>query len=697
MEKFFYPESVVVIGVSNRPGNLATGVIHNLQHFGFSGRYYAVGREEGEVLGVPIHVSLEEIEDRIDLAVILTPTATVPAIFRECAAKGISRLIIESAGFREYKDDFRRIEDELLAVCREHGLRFIGPNCIGTMNFARHMCLHFSPQRILPRRGGVGLVSQSGGITVWFSHLLSREGVGLNKAASVGNKLNVDEADLLEYFLRDPEVQMPILYLEGFSRGRRLLDLARGSDKPILVWKSNAFPQSAGIALSHTAAILADDRVADAALAQAGIWRSRDAHHFTVAAKALSLKPMKGNRLMLIARSGGHAVMCADRAAGHGFELVKPPAEFFEAINRIAPETRITRQNPLDIGDVFDATCYDRMVEAALQIPGLDGLVFLQLLTPIENNQRSDAMMKRVAALAASASVPVGIGYIIQGGDTAPLKQALDYPIFDNPDDTLDALAIARDYWRLKARARRERKFEELNRDQTQAATIVGRAQGRLLAADQALELLAAYGIAVPPWRRAAGPESAAPAAKELGFPVALKAISAQVSHKTEAGAVVLDLKTADEITEAARAMADRLGPALPAAGREGYLVQKMAGPAVELILGGKRDLSFGPVLILGLGGIFAEVLDRVVIRLLPIDRQEAREMIEDLPGLALLKGARGQAPADLEALADLILRAGQILLDHPAIQELDLNPVRAYPADALALDARVILSTPET
>jgi len=697
MEKFFCPESVVVFGVSNRPGNLGTGVIHNLQHFGFSGRYYAVGREEGEVLGVPIHVSLDEIEDRIDLAVILTPTGTMPEVFRQCARRGISRLIIEAGGFREYKDEFRAIEDELLAICREHGMRFIGPNCIGTMNFARRMCLHFSPQKILPRLGGAGLISQSGGITVWFSHLLSQEGVGINKAASVGNKLDVNETDLLEYFLRDPEVEIPILYLEGFSQGRRLFDLARSSDKPILVWKSNAYPQSARIAHSHTAALLADDRVADAALLQAGIYRGRDARHFTVAAKALALKPMKGNRLMIIARSGGHAVMCVDRAARHGFELLTPPASFLEAIARIAPETRIIRQNPLDIGDVFDSSCYDWMVEAALGIPGMDGLAFVQLLTPLEDNRHSEAMMRRVVQLAAAAEVPVAIGYMIQGGDTAALKQSVDYPVFDNPDDTLDALAIARDYWRMKARARRPRHDEAPERDRAGAAALLAQARAPLLPGDLALKLLESYGIATPAWVRGSTVEEAGRLAAEIGFPVALKAIAAELSHKTEAGAVALDLKDAAAVREAGRGMVERIRQNLPPAKIAGFLVQKMGGPGIELIVGGKRDPNFGPVVILGLGGIFVEVLNQVVIRLLPVDREEAREMIAELPGGALLRGGRGQAPADLEALADLILRAGQLLVDHPTIQELDLNPVRASASGAEALDARVIVEPDQT
>ena len=694
MEKFFLPESVVVFGVSNRPGNLGTGVIHNLQHFGFAGRYYAVGREEGEVLGVPIHASLDEIADRIDLAVILTPTPTVPEIFRQCARRGIGRLIIEAGGFREYKDEFRAIENELLEICRGPGMRFIGPNCIGTMNFARRMCLHFSPQKTLPRLGRAGLIAQSGGITVWFIHLLSQEGVGINKAASVGNKLDVNETDILEYFLRDPEVMIPVLYLEGFSQGRRLFDLARSSDKPILIWKSNAYPQSARIAQSHTAALLADDRVAEAALAQAGICRGRDAHQFTVAAKALALKPMPGNRLMIIARSGGHAVMCADRAARHGFDLVTPPASFFEAIARIAPETRIIRQNPLDIGDVFDSSCYDRMVEAALEIPGVDGLAFVQLLTPLEDNRQSDEMMQRVAHLAARAEVPVAIGYIIQGGDTGPLKQTVDYPVFDNPDDTLDALALARDYWRLKARARRPRKQEAPARDQAAAAAILAPAPAALLPGDLALQMLRHYGIATPAWQMALTPEAAGRAAEQIGFPVALKAISPQVSHKTEAGAVALELGDAAAVVEAARRMAGRIKQELPAAQIAGYLVQRMAGPGIELIVGGKRDPHFGPVLIVGLGGIFVEVLNQVAIRLLPVDREEVREMIAELPGHALLRGARGQAPADLESLADLLLRAGQLLLDHPSIQELDLNPVRASASGAVALDARIILKS---
>ncbi len=692
MDTFFNPRSVVIFGVSNKPDNLARGVLFNLRIAGFTGRIHAVGLEQGECMGIPIHTSLDRIDHEIDVAVILTPSRVAPDVFRECARKGIKRIIVESSGFTEYKDELVLIEKEVLDIARLNDIRFIGPNCIGTINIPGKVFLPFVPQKKLPSSGPLGIISQSGGITVWYAHICSREGIGLNKAISVGNKLDVDEEDILEYFLQNPEVGSCLLYLESVINGRRLMGMCRTSKKPVVVFKSNSFPESADIAKSHTAAIAGDDRVMSAAFRQAGIWRVRDANMLAHALKALQLKPMKGNRLMIISRSGGHAVMSADRAALRGFEMVRPPKSFFEKINAIAPETRIFRQNPLDIGDVFNLNVYERILEEGLRVPGIDGLAFIHLLTPLEENDQTLPIMSKIVKLAEESPIPVAIGYLVQGQDIAPIKQALGYPLFETPDEAIDALAVSRDHYSMKRTAMRKRRLEKVDGNGKTASSILEKAGIGLVPGPLANKLLKAYRIPVPDFALAVSAAEAVAAAKKIGLPVAMKVEAKEVVHKTETGAVRLDLNSAAEVRKACSEITRSVRRALPDAEIQGVLVQKMAGPGPEVIVGGRRDPTFGPILVLGMGGIFVEIMDKVSIRVLPVDRRDVLGMMEELPGIGILKGARGEKPVSLDSLADVMLRVAALLMDHEAIQEIDLNPVRLYHRRVTALDARIIL-----
>jgi acetyltransferase len=691
MDKFFNPQSVAVFGVSDKPTNLASGVLFNLSLFNWRGRFYAVGARECEVAGMPVYSSVLDIDDTIDVAVVLAPAKFAPAILRDCAAKGIKRVIIEAGGFNEFDTEGRQLSDETAAIARQHGIRVIGPNCIGTMNAHTKMVLHFSPQKRIMGPGPVGLIAQSGGITMWLEHLAWREGKGFSLAAAVGNKLDVDETDLLEYYLGEPKVERVLMYLESVARGRDFLEVARRGTKPVILFKANTVPQAAKIASSHTAALSNDDAVVEAASRQAGVWRAHTAQEMLNALNGLAMKPCRGNRLMIVSRSGGHAVMLADAAARHGFELIDPPKSFYEVMDRLIPVTRITRQNPLDIGDVFDLRVHSRVVAEALKIGEADAVVFFHTVgTAVE--AAGPEMLRPFVELAQTAEVPLAVGMLFQGGDIVPLKQELGYPIFETPDDLLEGLAINRDYYRRRERRDRPRDTAVIERDAEKAETILGRESGSALPADQALELMQAYGIHLPPHRLAADQGDVAAAVEAVAGPCALKAVSAQALHKSDLGGVALNLGSPEQATRAAAAMGKRIRDRVPGAVIDGYLVQAMAPEGVEAIVGARRDASFGPIVLLGMGGIYVEIFKSVSIRVWPIDRTDVMEMIEELPAAPILEGARGAKPCDLDALADTVLRVGTLIADHPQVQEIDLNPVRVYPRGALVLDARVIL-----
>jgi acyl-CoA synthetase (NDP forming) len=692
MDKFFHPRSVAVFGVSDKPMNLASGVLFNLMLFNWRGRFYAVGTRECEVSGVPVYSSVLDIGNEIDVAVILAPAQFAPAILRDCAAKGIGRVIIEAGGFNEFDAEGRRLAEETAAVARQHGIRVIGPNCIGTMNAHENMILHFSPQKRIMGPGPVGLIAQSGGITMWLAHLAWREGKGFSLAAALGNKIDVDETDLLEYYLGQPEVERVLMYLESVGRGRELLEAARRATKPVILFKANTVPEAAKIASSHTAALSNDDAVVEAASRQAALWRAHTAQEMVNALGGLALKPCRGDRLMIVSRSGGHAVMLADAAARHGFDLIEPPRWFRDVMNRLIPVTRIVRQNPLDIGDVFDLRVYRRVVAEALTIEEADAVIFFHTVgTAVE--AAGPEMMRPFVELAQGADVPLAVGMLYQGGDIVPLKQELGYPIFETPDDLMEGLAINRDYYRRRERRDRPRDFAAVERDVAEAAAILARTSGPALPADRALELMSVYGIPLPPHRRASDARGVAAAARAIGGPCALKVLSAQALHKSDLGGVALHLDSPEQAGRAAAAMEQQIRDLLPEAVIDGYLVQAMAPEGVEVIVGARRDASFGPMVLLGMGGVYVEIFRSFSIRVWPVDRTDVMEMIEELAAAPILAGTRGAPACDVGALADIVLRVGALISDHREIQEIDVNPVRVYPDGALAVDARVILA----
>jgi acyl-CoA synthetase (NDP forming) len=382
MRGFFYPRSMVVIGVSDAPDNLARGIVLNLHRFGFAGPVHLVGSRAGALGRRPIHATLEEVEGELDLAVILTPARSVPGILDACGRRGIRRVVIETGGFAELGAEGLALSAELVAIAARHGIRFIGPNGVGAMNFLNGCVLPFAPIEPGLRRGGVSIIAQSGGVGLCYVRLAGNEQVGVAKAVSVGNKLNVDENDLLEHLLGDPETRAVVLYLESLTDGRRFMEIARGADKPIFVHKANLGCLSHTIAASHTAALAGDDVVVDAALRQVGVVRFTSEATLLCHLRLLPLPRLRGNRLAILSRSGGHAVIAADACEREGFALTDFPASFIDEVQGHYRAKVIRLGNPLDLGDLFDFDVYGQIARQTLALPDVDGLVFIHTYVP---------------------------------------------------------------------------------------------------------------------------------------------------------------------------------------------------------------------------------------------------------------------------------------------------------------------------
>ena len=696
MREIFYPNSIVVIGVSNSPDNMGRGIVFNLTEFGFQGIIYEVGPKGGVFAGRRIYKSVLDIPDHVDLAVILTPARTVPGILEECGQKGIRWAVVESAGFREYGEEGEKIEEEIIRVAARWGLRFVGPNCIGVINMENGLCTPFPPLRRIVRQGDISMISQSGGVGMSVLNLMANEGLGLNKFVSAGNMLNIQTEELVEYFIEDPGTKYILLYLEGIRDGRKLMEVARQSPKPIVAFKANIGQFSKSIASSHTASLSSNDRVVDAAFRQCGIVRVNDATTLGNDLKILRLPPMRGKNLAIISRSGGHAVIAADACEMSGFSLAHFPKEFLEEIESHFRASVIKLTNPLDLGDLFDLEIYLKIIDRTLAQKEVDGIIFLHTFNATIEGQKSRELFLQVIELSKKYDKPLALYVSTEDQEVNYLKRNLNFPIFTQIVETVRALGLNRRYHDEIQRVRQPREIPLFQRDQEGAKGLLAkaRAEKRDLFPHEAAEVLRIYGIPMVRGIPVSSEEEAVQTAKDLGFPVAMKVISKEISHKSDVGGVQLNLRSEAGVADAYQDMHRRIRQAYPEANMEGVLIQPMVTGGRELIIGGRRDDQFGPVVLVGLGGIFVEIFEEVSVRVAPISHREAMEMIEDLRGASILRGARGLKPSDIESVVEVLLRVSQLLSDLPEIREMDMNPLRVFQEKegCLALDARMIL-----
>lgn len=681
MRGFFEPRGVVVVGVSERPGNLARAIVANLDAFGFDGAVHLVGTRPGRLGDRPIHGDLAEVPDPADLAVILAPAATVPTLVEACGRRGIRRVIIESAGFGESgRGD---LAEALAGAARRHGIRFLGPNGLGVMSLPRGLAVPFAPLEPGLPRGGVSILAQSGGVGIAWLSRLAREGLGICRWASMGNKLDVDEADLLEFLLADDATSVVVCYLEGFTDGRRFLDLLRTARKPVIVQKANRGTLARSIAASHTAALAGDDAVTDAALRQGGAVRVHDVHGMLNAVRAFSGPRPRGRRLAVLSRSGGHAVQTADACEERGFDLVAFPPDLLAEVAEASRAGVVRPVSPLDLGDVFDFRRYGDWAARTLARDDVDALLFLHTYSPVNERETSRALLGALADLERSGGKPLAICAVTTPDEALALAGRLGVPVYEEPRDAVAALALARD-WRPGDGAAPAPAPEPLPEA---AVAILDRCavEGRDPLAHEAGALLGALGVPTPAAREAGTPDEAAEAARDLGVPVVLKALATGLSHKSDRGGVALDLGDAEAVWAAANAMQ----AALPGAA---LLVQAMAPPGLELILGARRDPAFGLVLLAGWGGRQVEVLGSWALRVGPLTRPEVEALLAEIPGARLLDGGRGEPARDRSGAVDVLLALQRLLEADPRVAEAEVNPWRPGPTGTggLALDVRV-------
>ncbi len=697
MNKIFYPDSIAVIGVSERPNNLAANIIGNLLEFCYGGDIYAVGLRSGKVHDIPILTSVESLPDGVDLAVILTPAATVPSLLEACGKKGIRHAVIESGGFAEFSETGRELEEQVCAVARRWGIRFVGPNCISVVNMENGLCLPFVHlERRAAKRGTVSVLAQSGGVSITYLHLLSEAGLGVNKVVSMGNKASLDEVDYLNFLLDDPGTEVICLYLESIEKGRRLMELAASSPKPIIAQKANMSQSSARIAFSHTAALASDDRIVSAALRQVGIAHARSFQDGVALAQGFALPPVRGNDLVIISRSGGHAVVAADVADAYGFRLPPIPDNFLDRVRGLFRADVIAPTNPIDVGVIFNFDLYGEIVEECLRTLNPDALLLVHTYSHSSEGKMSCRLARRVEQLVRQTGKPIAFCPFAQESEVVALEREVELPTFVTIEAAVQALAASRDWYARPARllslppapANRPHEVERLLCPEP----VEGLAYDGILMTDAALGLCAAFGIPVAKWAAIESVDEALVAAGAMGYPVALKVLSTDLPHKSDVGGVVLDVGSPEALQAEFYALTARMGECVPEVRVEGVLVQRMLSGGREVILGGQRDPSFGPVVMFGLGGVYVEVFEDVAFRLAPLTREDAEGMVSEVRGSCLLRGVRGEPPVDVEAVIEALLALSRLLIECPEVVEVDVNPMLVFERSVAAVDARVVV-----
>lgn len=687
---FLDPASVAVVGASRDPFKVGGSVVANLRSAGFPGRIIPVNSRADSVQGLPAVRTLLDVDGPVDLAVIAVPAADVLPVLKQCAARKVGGVVVISAGFRETGGEGLRRETELREWLRGQPLRVLGPNCLGWIRPARRLNVTFAPG--MPEPGGIAFVTHSGALAVAILDWARERRVGFSLFASLGNQADVNESDLLDAVAADGETRVIACYLEGVADGRRFLDALRGAAavKPVVLLKAGRSPEGARAVSSHTGALAGSDRAFDAAARQAGALRVDTVEELFDIARGLGSQPLpRGRRLVVVTNGGGLGIVATDAARAAGLTMEPPPEPVRRRLAEGLPPSA-GLGNPVDLVGDADARRYSH----ALHSLGPDTAdAMLVLLTPQAATDAA-SVARTIAGSTRGWSIPV-VAAFVGGARVAPGVRALEeagIPCYAFPEPAVNTLAGMARLAALRATAAAAPgPVGDPGRARTWRAGLAAPAD-RSLGMVELASLLAAYGIPAVGAEVAASAEAAAAVAERIGFPVALKIVSPEITHKTEVGGVVLGLGDARAVREAAAVVLRRVAVERPQAVIQGLLVQAMAPVGKELLLGGVRDAQFGPLVMVGLGGIYVEVLADTAARLAPVSPGEALGMLDELKAAPLLRGVRGERGVDREALAAIVARFSELLVDLPEVTEIEINPLTVGPTGAVAVDARARL-----
>lgn len=695
LKAIFSPQSVAVIGASPDPVRLGHRVLKNILDHGYQGNIYPIHPRATEVLGLCAYPSVLDVPNPIDLAVVVIPPQHVIAAVDECGRKGIKGLVVITAGFKEVGGAGRELERELLATVRRYGMRMIGPNSLGIIDTISKLNASFANAMPLP--GNIALMSQSGAICTAILDWSHQQGIGFSRFVSLGNKTDVDEVALLESWNRDEHSKVILAYLEAIDDGPGFIRVAREVTKttPVVAIKSGTTAAGTRAASSHTGSLAGSEAAYETAFAQSGILRARTLNELFDLALVFAYQPMiRGNRVAIVTNAGGPGIIATDAVERSGLAMAEFTPETIRHLQETLPPNANVF-NPIDV--IGDATPdrYAVAIKAALADPNVDGLIIL--FTPQAVSEPLTTA-NLIINLTKGTDKPVVTSFM-GGASIEKAVQALNAARIPNylfPERAVQSLAAM--YRQSLWQRRPTPTYRTFSVDRERVARLFAsvREAGRVeLGEVEAREVIEAYGMRLPKSRLAQTPDEAVAIANEFGYPVVMKISSPDILHKSDIGGVRVGLSDASAVRDAFELIEYRARKYLPSARIWGVLVQEMVRKGREVLVGVSRDPQFGPLIAVGIGGIYVEVLKDVAFRLAPLSVEEVQEQIRSIRAYPLLRGVRGEAPADIAAIEETVLRVSQLVTDFPEIVEMDINPlVVLYEGEgAIVLDARIILN----
>jgi acetyltransferase len=695
LEYIFSPRSIAVIGASRSRRKVGWEVLHNILTYGYQGRVYPVNLSADSIHSIKAYPSVLDIPDEVDMAIILIPASKVLQVVEECGQKGVKGLVVITAGFSEIGPSGAELENELTSLVRRYGMVMVGPNCMGVINTHPDVQMDATFAPIPPLRGNIAFMTQSGALGVAILEHSRNVGVGLSKFVSLGNAADVNGNELIEYWEKDPETHIILLYIESFGDPRSFVKIARRvtKSKPIIALKSGRTEAGARATVSHTGAMAGPDVGTQALFEQCGVLRVGSIQELFDLAMAFSLQPLpRGRRAAVITNGGGPGIMATDALASVGMELAEFSPETTAYLRKNLPE-EASANNPVDLISDADAARYKMAMEAVLRDENVDALLVITVPPVIEDEV---AIARAIRECAQKYDKTVMSCFLARTKESPAFMELVTHgiPSYLFPENAARALAAMCTY--REYLEREEGEFRVFDVDRKKAEDIIrgARSEGRTrLLEMEALDLLKAYGFRIVRTRLVKDEEEAVRAAEEIGYPVVLKAVHPEIVHKTDYGAVVLDIRNRDELLGHLK----DLGKRLSSKGIEdcGFMVQEYARGGKETIMGMKLDQKFGPMILFGLGGIYVEVLKDVVFRLTPMTDMDALRMIRSVRSYPILEGVRGEPPSDVEALVEYLQRLSQLVEDFHDIAEVDINPFLAFEKGkgCKVVDARILLT----
>ena len=681
LETIFHPQSIAIIGTNNVKGTVPHDILDNILKSDFNGIVYPVSPREKSIKGIKAYKYVVDVPDDIDLAVLVFPSPVCHMALEQCGQKGIKSVIIISAGFKEIGEKGLIREQQLIEIARKYDISLIGPNCLGVINTIPETNLNASFAREMPDRGNIGFLSQSGALCTAVLDYAIAKHIGFSKFISFGNKADISEIDLLYYLMDDDETKVILMYLEEVSDGQALMKAAQEviakSGKPILIIKSGRTDEGASAAASHTGSLTGKDEICDAAFKQAGIIRCDHIEEMFNKAIAFAYQPApRSEKIAIITNAGGPGVLTTDAAISGGLQLASFSEETTKILKRALPSTA-NINNPVDVIGDARADRYVAAIKAAFEDEDVEG-VFV-ILTP-QSMTDIDTIAEEITKIAEGQTKPIYASFMGEKDVASGINilQKHRIPHYSLPESMCSSFHTVHHFNKnLKSK---KHQVPVLDNIQNEAATVLmGKAlsNGRSYIPEvESINLLETYGLPVPRGNLATSVGEAIGIADEIGYPVVLKVVSDQIIHKSDVSGVELNIQTAVELKEAYQRIHDNVSAVMPDAVINGIYVIRMMTGCEELILGIKRDPSFGPVLMFGMGGIFVEIFKDVSFGVGPLSYEEARNMIEQTRAYEILRGSRGRSPRDIESVVDAILRLGQMAQDFPEIEELDINPL---------------------